>query len=123
MSDDYYCLAQFFTEAEEEGVNFLFGAGVKVAGGFIGKKDGGALDDGPGNCDPLLLTSGKLRRLVGKTVSQAHQAKKFLRKEYEALKMELWKKFEHNRNAYTDAKTDFIRNCTSQARLLYGNRY
>ncbi len=44
-------------------------------------------------------------------------------KEYEALKMDLWKKFEHNRNAYTDAKTDFIRKCTSQARLLYGNRY
>ena len=29
-------------------------------------------------------------------------------KEYESLKLRLWKQFEHNRDAYTDAKTDFI---------------
>jgi GrpB-like predicted nucleotidyltransferase (UPF0157 family) len=29
-------------------------------------------------------------------------------KEYETLKLQLWKQYEHNRNAYTDAKTDFI---------------
>lgn len=29
-------------------------------------------------------------------------------KEYEALKLDLWKKFEHNRDAYTEAKTEFI---------------
>ena len=44
-------------------------------------------------------------------------------KEYEALKLDLWKKYEHNRDAYTDAKTDFIRRWTQEARKEYGNRY
>ena len=34
-------------------------------------------------------------------------------REYEALKLELWKRYEHNRDAYTDAKTDFIRKWTT----------
>lgn len=29
-------------------------------------------------------------------------------KEYEALKLELWKKFEHDRDGYTDAKSEFV---------------
>jgi GrpB-like predicted nucleotidyltransferase (UPF0157 family) len=44
-------------------------------------------------------------------------------KEYESLKLVLWKKYEHNRDAYTDAKTDFIRRWTAEARKKYGNRY
>ena len=44
-------------------------------------------------------------------------------KEYEALKLGLWKKYEHNRDAYTDAKTDFIHRWTQEARKEYGNRY
>ena len=43
--------------------------------------------------------------------------------EYEALKLSLWKKFEHDREAYTDAKTDFVRRITNEARRKYGNRY
>ena len=44
-------------------------------------------------------------------------------KEYEALKLSLWKKYEHNRDAYTEAKTDFIRRQTQEARKMYGDRY
>ena len=44
-------------------------------------------------------------------------------KTYEALKLELWKKYEHNRDAYTEAKTDFIRKWTTEARIEYGKRY
>ena len=44
-------------------------------------------------------------------------------REYEALKLELWKKYEHNRDAYTEAKTDFIRKWTAEARRIYGGRY
>lgn len=44
-------------------------------------------------------------------------------RDYEALKLNLWKKYEHNRDAYTDAKTDFIRHWTQEARKKYGNRY
>ena len=44
-------------------------------------------------------------------------------KEYEALKLRLWKQYEHNRDAYTNAKTDFIKRWTAEARRDYGNRY
>ena len=44
-------------------------------------------------------------------------------KEYEKLKLSLWKKYEHNRDAYTNAKTDFIRHWTQEARKKYKNRY
>ena len=44
-------------------------------------------------------------------------------KEYENLKLGLWKKYEHNRDAYTEAKTDFVLKWTEEARKIYGNRY
>ena len=44
-------------------------------------------------------------------------------KEYEALKLSLWKEYEHNRDAYTNAKTEFVKKYTEKAKLLYGNRY
>lgn len=44
-------------------------------------------------------------------------------KEYETLKLRLWKQFEHNRDAYTDAKTDYISKWTAEARREYGDRY
>ena len=40
-------------------------------------------------------------------------------KDYESLKLELWKKYEHDRDAYTDAKTEFIRKWTTEARQIY----
>lgn len=44
-------------------------------------------------------------------------------REYEAMKLQLWKLFEHNRDAYTDAKTEFIRRWTSEAKKVYAGRY
>lgn len=44
-------------------------------------------------------------------------------KEYEKLKLKLWKQYEHNRDAYTDGKTDFITKWTIEAKKEYGNRY
>lgn len=43
--------------------------------------------------------------------------------EYEKMKLTLWKKFEHNRDGYTHAKTEFIQKYTNEAKLKYGNRY
>ena len=40
-------------------------------------------------------------------------------KEYETLKLKLWKQYEHNRDAYTGAKTDFIFKWTSEAAYLF----
>ena len=44
-------------------------------------------------------------------------------KEYESLKLSLWKEFEYNRDGYTNAKTDFIKKYTQIARKKYGERY
>ena len=43
--------------------------------------------------------------------------------EYEALKLRLWKQYEHNRDAYTESKTDFISKWTAEARKKYEDRY
>ena len=44
-------------------------------------------------------------------------------KAYEAMKLKLWKLFEHNRDAYTSAKTEFIRKWTAEAKRAYAGRY
>ncbi|MDE6372682.1 MAG: GrpB family protein [Clostridia bacterium] len=37
-------------------------------------------------------------------------------KEYEELKLQLWKKYEHNRDAYTNSKTQFVNKYTQLAK-------
>lgn len=44
-------------------------------------------------------------------------------KEYEELKLKLWKTYEHNRDEYTKAKTDFVTRYTEKAKELYTERY
>lgn len=44
-------------------------------------------------------------------------------KAYETLKLQLWKQFEHNRDAYTDAKAEFIQKWTARAKEVYAGRY
>ena len=44
-------------------------------------------------------------------------------KEYEMLKLQLWKQFEYNRDAYTSAKTEFVRRQTLEAKKVYAGRY
>lgn len=44
-------------------------------------------------------------------------------KEYEQLKLSLWKRFEHDRDGYTAAKGDFVCACTQAAKLEYPGRY
>ena len=46
-----------------------------------------------------------------------------LAKEYETLKLRLWKQYERDRDAYTKAKTGFISKWTAEARKEYGDRY
>lgn len=42
-----------------------------------------------------------------------------LAKEYEELKLSLWKRYEHNRDAYTDAKSAFVEKYTRRAKMEY----
>jgi len=41
-------------------------------------------------------------------------------KEYEKLKLSLWKPFEHNRDGYTKGKTEFVQRITADAIRCYG---
>lgn len=43
--------------------------------------------------------------------------------EYQQLKLDLWHQYEHDRDAYTKAKTDFVKKHTAEAKKLYANRY
>lgn len=44
-------------------------------------------------------------------------------REYERLKLKLWKQYEHDRNGYTEAKTDFVRRYSDMAKVEFNNRY
>lgn len=44
-------------------------------------------------------------------------------KEYEKLKLSLWKLYEHNRDGYTNAKHEFISKYTKKAKEEYKGRY
>ncbi|MGW8115268.1 GrpB family protein [Caproicibacterium sp. NSD3] len=41
-------------------------------------------------------------------------------KAYERLKLSLWKPFEHDRDGYTERKTEFVRKYTQMAIEQYG---
>lgn len=43
-----------------------------------------------------------------------------LAKKYEKLKISLWRKYEHNRDAYTDGKRSFVAKYTELAKIEYG---
>lgn len=44
-------------------------------------------------------------------------------KVYEQMKLKLWKKYEHDRDGYTNAKTAFVEKWTLEARKIYRDRY
>ncbi|MDE7298706.1 MAG: GrpB family protein [Lachnospiraceae bacterium] len=44
-------------------------------------------------------------------------------REYERLKFKLWEKYEHNRDAYTSAKTEFVSKYTERAKREFGPQH
>lgn len=44
-------------------------------------------------------------------------------KEYEELKLRLWKEYEHDRDGYTNAKAELVKQYTEEAISLYEDRY
>ncbi len=42
---------------------------------------------------------------------------------YEALKLSLWREFEHDRDGYTNAKSGFVEKHTAAAKTEFGERY
>ena len=43
--------------------------------------------------------------------------------EYGELKLRLWKKYEHDRDGYTEAKSDFVLKYSSIAKKVFQNKY
>lgn len=43
--------------------------------------------------------------------------------QYEKMKQGLWKEYEHDRDGYTNAKSNFVKKYTSMAKSIYNNRY
>ena len=43
--------------------------------------------------------------------------------EYEALKLKLWRQYEHDRDAYTENKSELVNKYTAIARTEYKGRY
>lgn len=43
--------------------------------------------------------------------------------QYEKMKINLGIKYKHNRDNYTNAKTDFVKKYTEKAKQIYGDRY
>ena len=50
--------------------DLVAGPRIEVAGRFVGQQQCGAIDQGPGDGDPLLLAAGHLRRLVVHAIGQ-----------------------------------------------------
>ncbi len=44
-------------------------------------------------------------------------------KKYEKLKLDLWKQYKHDRDGYTNAKTDFVKKYTKIAKMQNKNTY
>lgn len=44
-------------------------------------------------------------------------------RKYEKLKLNLWKEYKYNRDAYTNAKTEFVKKYTSLAKSIYKDKY
>lgn len=43
--------------------------------------------------------------------------------DYQRLKLSLWREHEHDRDAYTEGKTEFVRKWTEEAKRVYKGRY
>lgn len=59
--------------------------------------------------------SGDVDEIYFRDYLNAHPA---VAQEYERLKLRLWKQYEHNRDAYTEAKTEFVKKYTNLAKNL-----
>ena len=46
-----------------------------------------------------------------------------LARQYEELKLSLLKPYEHDRDGYTDAKSNFVNKYTAEAKAFYGEKY
>ena len=67
----------FAASGEEMSDHLIAGRGVKVPGGFVREEEGGAVDEGAGDGDPLLLAARKLARIVPEAMVEPHRGELF----------------------------------------------
>ena len=61
----------FAVQGEEDILDDSARVGIKVAGGFVGEKNGGPVDEGAGKGDALLFTAAELDRKMIQPVAEA----------------------------------------------------
>ena len=64
--------ASLLVQLPQQSQHDLFVDSIQIAGGFVGEHDFRVIDQSAGDAYPLLLTTGKLRRNMVGTLSQAH---------------------------------------------------
>ena len=62
--------------AEQQIDDGLAGVGIEVSGGFIREEDGGVVDEGAGDGDPLLLAAAQFRWQVVQAFGKPHPPEK-----------------------------------------------
>ena len=77
MRNQHYGIA-FIMDLGKNIHDFIRGFAIQVTGGFIGKNNGGIVDQCPGNGNPLALPTGKLIGFVVAPVRQVHLAQNFM---------------------------------------------
>ena len=75
VGDDDESLVEALAEVEEELVELLLVLRVEAAGGFVGKDNGGVIDEGTGDSHALLLAAREFGGLMVGTVGKAEEVK------------------------------------------------
>ena len=77
VGDDDEGLAETVAEIEEELVQLLLVFAVETARGFVGKDDGGIVDEGTGHSHALFLSAGEFVGLVVGPLGEIHELEQF----------------------------------------------
>ena len=93
---------------------------------FINKGDESfrdGVDIQPADIFAHVAAGGALCSTAAVPVGVFHDRFAELAKEYERLKLSLWRPFEHDRDGYTAAKGEFVRRITEQAKRYFQGEF
>jgi hypothetical protein len=71
VGDENECGAGGGVEVKKEVDDSVAGFVIEIAGGFVGEKNFGTVEEGPGESDALLFPTGELRRVMMKALGEA----------------------------------------------------
>ena len=78
VGDDEHRAAMLAVEVHQQLQDLLGRTTVEVAGGLVGEDQLGLVHEGPGDGDPLALTTRELRRPVVQALAEPHELQSLL---------------------------------------------